>query len=73
MGDQPVVRPLPAHRRHTQNKRTQTSMPRLGFEHMTQVFKRAKTVVDLDRAATVIGKNPMTSSGIEPTTKRLVA
>jgi hypothetical protein len=31
-GDQPVTRPLPAHRRtQTQNKRTQISMPQVGF------------------------------------------
>jgi hypothetical protein len=48
-GDQPVARPLPTHRTtQTQNKRTQTSMPRVEFE-------RAKTVHSLDSAATVIG------------------
>jgi hypothetical protein len=58
MGDQPVARPLPAHRTaQTQNKRTQTSMPQVRFEPTTPVFKRAKTVHDLDRAATVIGIN----------------
>jgi hypothetical protein len=32
-GDQPVARPLPTHRTtQTQNKRTQTSMPLVGFE-----------------------------------------
>jgi hypothetical protein len=32
-GDQPVARALPTHRTtQTQNKRTQTSMPRVGFE-----------------------------------------
>jgi hypothetical protein len=30
-------------------------MPRVEFEPMTPVFERAKTVHDLDRAATVIG------------------
>jgi hypothetical protein len=55
-GDQPVARPLPRHRTtQTQNKRTQTSMPRVGFEPMIPVFERAKTVHALDRAATVIG------------------
>jgi hypothetical protein len=49
-GDQLVARPLP-----TQNKRTQTSMPRVGFEPTIPVFKRAKTVHALDCAATVIG------------------
>jgi hypothetical protein len=39
----------------TWNKRTQTSMPRMGFELTIPVFKRAKTVHALDRAATVIG------------------
>jgi hypothetical protein len=38
----------------TQHKRTQTSMPRLGFEPTIPVFERAKTVHALDRAATVI-------------------
>jgi hypothetical protein len=47
-GDQPVARALPSH-----NKRTETSMPRVGFEPTTLVFERAKTVDALDRAATV--------------------
>jgi hypothetical protein len=47
---------LPTHRAtQTQNKRRQTSMPRVGFESMTPVFERAKTVYTLHRAATVIG------------------
>jgi hypothetical protein len=49
-GDQPVARPLP-----TQNKRTQTSMPQMGFEPTIPVFEKAKTVPALDGAATVIG------------------
>jgi hypothetical protein len=57
MGDQPITRPLPIHRTtQTQNKRTQTSMPRVGFETTIPVFERAKAFQDLDRAATVIGK-----------------
>jgi hypothetical protein len=39
----------------TQNKRTQTSMPRVGFETTTPVSERAKKVHALDRAVTVIG------------------
>jgi hypothetical protein len=31
-------------------------MPRVGFESMTEVFERAKTVHELDRAAIVIGQ-----------------
>jgi hypothetical protein len=55
-GDQPVARPLPAHKgQHKQNKRTQTSMPQVRFEPTIPVFVRAKTVPALDRAATVIG------------------
>jgi hypothetical protein len=55
-GVQPVARPLPTHRTtQTQNKRTQTSMPRVGFEPTIPVFERAKTVHALDGAATVIG------------------
>jgi hypothetical protein len=53
--DQPVARPLPTHKiTQTQNKGTQTSMPRVGFESTTPMFERAKTVHALDRAATVI-------------------
>jgi hypothetical protein len=62
-GDQPVGRPLPTHRTtRTQNKRTQTYMLRVGFEPMTPVFQRAKTVHALDRAGTMIGG----SGGIAP-------
>jgi hypothetical protein len=55
-GDQPVARPLPTHRTtQTQNKRTQTSMPRVGFEPTNPVFERAKMVHVSEHAATVIG------------------
>jgi hypothetical protein len=55
-GDQPVAWPLRTHRiTQTQNKHTQTSMPRVAFEPTTPVFERAKTVYALDGAATVIG------------------
>jgi hypothetical protein len=55
-GDQPVARPLATHRTtQTQNKRTQTSMPRAGFKPAIPAFERAKTVHALERAATVIG------------------
>jgi hypothetical protein len=51
-GDQPIAWPLPAHRTaQTQNKRTQTSMPQVGFETTIPVFERAKT----ERAANVVG------------------
>jgi hypothetical protein len=54
-GDQPIARPLPTHRTaQTQNKRTQTSIPRVGLEPTIPMFERAKA---LDRAATVIGTN----------------
>jgi hypothetical protein len=54
MRDQPVPRPLPTHRTtQTQNKRTQTAMPRMGFETTIPVFERTKTVHALDGAATV--------------------
>jgi hypothetical protein len=53
---QPVAKSLPTHRtRQTQSKRTQTSMPRVGFEPMIPAFERAKTVHTLDSAATAIG------------------
>jgi hypothetical protein len=55
-GNQPITRPLPTHRTTpTQNKRTQTSMPRVGSEPTIPVSERAKTVHALDRAATVTG------------------
>jgi hypothetical protein len=38
---------------HKQNKRTKTSMPRVGFEPTSPVFERAKTVHALDGAATM--------------------
>jgi hypothetical protein len=37
-----------------QNKRTKTSMPRVGFEPTIPVFERAKTVHASDKAAIVI-------------------
>jgi hypothetical protein len=50
MGDQPVARPLPTHRTtQIQNKRKQTSMPRVGFEPTIPAFERAKTVHVCDR------------------------
>jgi hypothetical protein len=55
MGDQPFARPLPTHRTtQTQNKRAQSSMPRVGIEPTTPVFEREKTIHALDRAANVI-------------------
>jgi hypothetical protein len=50
-----VSRPLPTHRRtQTQNKLTQTSMPRVGSEPTIPVSELAKKVHALDRAATVM-------------------
>jgi hypothetical protein len=61
--DQPFERPLRKHRTtQIQNKRTQTSMPRVGLEPAIPVFERAKTVPALDGAATVIGFNATVSS-----------
>jgi hypothetical protein len=55
-GDQPVARPLPTHRTtQAQNKRTETSMPRVEFEPKIPVFERAVMVHALDCAATLIG------------------
>jgi hypothetical protein len=53
-GDQFVAGPLPA-RDITQNKQKKC-MPQVGFESTIPVFERAKTVLALDRAATLIGK-----------------
>jgi hypothetical protein len=46
----------------TQNKRTQTSMPWVGFEPTVPVFERAKTVHALDRSGTVIASSTYTLS-----------
>jgi hypothetical protein len=55
-GDQPVARTIPTQRTtQTQNKRTQTSIHRVGFEPMIPVFERVKVVLVLDCAATMIG------------------
>jgi hypothetical protein len=40
--DQPDARPLPTHRTQAQNKRTQTSMPRVKFEPRIPVFERVR-------------------------------
>jgi hypothetical protein len=43
--DQPVARSISTHRTtQTQNKRTQISMPRVGFERMTPLLELAKIV-----------------------------
>jgi hypothetical protein len=43
---------------YAQNKRTQTSMPGVGFEPTIPVFERAETVRPFHRAATMIGHSP---------------
>jgi hypothetical protein len=54
-GDQPITRSLPTHRTtQTQNKRTQTSMPWLGFKPTIPAFERSKIAHALDRAAAVM-------------------
>jgi hypothetical protein len=58
--DEPDARSLPAHTHthrttQTQNKRTEISMPEVGFEPKIPVFERPKTVHATDRATTVIG------------------
>jgi hypothetical protein len=51
-----IARPLyTQRRRQTHNKRTQASMPRVGFKPTIPTFERAKTVPALDSAATVVG------------------
>jgi hypothetical protein len=60
MGDQPIVRLLPIHRTtQTQNKRKQTSVPRVGFEPTTSVFERAETIYALGCIGTVICSIPL--------------
>jgi hypothetical protein len=60
MRNQPVARPVPVDRTtQSQNKHTLTFMPQVGFEPTIAVSELAKTVNDLDRAATVIGEAPI--------------
>jgi hypothetical protein len=47
---------------YAQNKCTQTSVPRVGFEATILAFELAKTVHASDRAATVIDALPMLQS-----------
>jgi hypothetical protein len=55
-GISPTQDRYPTHRTtQTQNKRRQTSIPRVRFEPTIPVFERAKTIHTLDRAATAIG------------------
>jgi hypothetical protein len=49
------VRHLQGTDQHKQRMNAQTSMPQVGSEHMTPVFKRTTIVNVSDRAATVIG------------------
>jgi hypothetical protein len=61
-GDQLVARPLPTHRAtQTQNKRTQTSMPRVVLEPTIPAFERVKTVHALEHAAVVV-RNMMSTT-----------
>jgi len=53
-GEQPDVRPLPTQDNTTQ-KKTDTFMPRAGFETTIAVFNRSKTLRTLDRAAVGTG------------------
>jgi hypothetical protein len=56
-GDEPVARPLHTHRiTQTQNKCTQISMHRVGFEPTIPAFERAKTFHALECSATVFGR-----------------
>jgi hypothetical protein len=54
-GDLSVARSLPTYRTtYTQNKRTQTSISRVGFILRTPMLLQTKTVHALDRAATML-------------------
>jgi hypothetical protein len=54
MGDEPFARPPSVYKTiKTRNKRTQASMPWVGFEPTIPMFELVKTVHDLDRGATV--------------------
>jgi hypothetical protein len=55
-GDQPVWSSPPM-QENMKTETTQTSMPRVGFEHTISVFERAETFRALHRAVTVVGYN----------------
>jgi hypothetical protein len=58
-GYEPLARPVRTHKSlKSQNKFTQTSMPRVKFEPTVPLFELAKMVHALDRAATLIGSAP---------------
>jgi hypothetical protein len=57
----PVARPLPL-----QNSTQKSSMPRVGFQHTTPVFERAKIFHALYRVATVIGSFSLNDKKIVP-------
>jgi hypothetical protein len=64
-GDPLVARQLPTHRTtQTPIKRTQTPMPRVGFEPTIPVFERAKMVHALDQCFSTAG--PRSRKGWEP-------
>jgi hypothetical protein len=68
MSDQLVARPLlnTGQHKHKINTYTyQTSMPCVGFEPMIPASERAKTVLALDRSATVTGQTDMGRGKIE--------
>jgi hypothetical protein len=54
--DQPVAKPYLHTEQHKQNKHTQTSIPRVGFEPTAPVYELENTVHTLGHAVTVIGK-----------------
>jgi hypothetical protein len=59
-GNQPVARPLPAHRTtQTQIKSTQTSISRVGFDPTIPVFEWAKTIHALDGAVTLSARTEL--------------
>jgi hypothetical protein len=59
---------------YTQNKRTQTSMRRVGFEPTTAVFERAATAIGLvyDRGINVAGENINTIKSREAVRKSVL-
>jgi hypothetical protein len=66
MGDQPVTRPLPAHRTpQTQNKCTQTSMPQVGFESTIPAFEQTKTVQGRAIAQAVSRRLPTAAARVQ--------
>jgi hypothetical protein len=71
MRDKPVARPLPTQRTQKHNKRTQTTVPWVGFEPKIPALELANTVHASDRMATVTGYPKSKKKKVTQTDRKL--